>query len=61
MFSSIILVTVLCDVIVCEGSIEQTPVTFVFKEYQYKDSPKNVREKIIIFCFEKRCLNVFIE
>lgn len=22
---------------------EQIPVTFTFKEYQYKDSPKNVR------------------
>ncbi|KAG6465385.1 hypothetical protein O3G_MSEX015121 [Manduca sexta] len=25
----------------CKGSNEQTPVTFTFKEYQYKDSPKN--------------------
>lgn len=25
-----------------EAVAEQNPVTFTFKEYQYKDSPKNV-------------------
>ncbi|XP_061723767.1 uncharacterized protein LOC133529994 [Cydia pomonella] len=26
---------------ICKSVAEQTPVTFTFKEYQYKDSPKN--------------------
>lgn len=26
----------------CKSAADQTPVTFSFKEYQYKDSPKNV-------------------
>ncbi|XP_026332807.1 uncharacterized protein LOC113239863 [Hyposmocoma kahamanoa] len=25
----------------CKSAADQTPVTFSFKEYQYKDSPKN--------------------
>lgn len=27
----------------CKSAADQTPVPFTFKEYQYKDSPKNVR------------------
>lgn len=27
---------------ICKSVAEQTPVTFTFKEYQYKDTPKNV-------------------
>ncbi|XP_063833630.1 uncharacterized protein LOC135082800 [Ostrinia nubilalis] len=29
------------SLVVIETSAEQSPVTFTFKEYQYKDSPKN--------------------
>lgn len=26
----------------CKSAADQAPVTYTFKEYQYKDSPKNV-------------------
>ncbi|KAI8432559.1 hypothetical protein MSG28_013554 [Choristoneura fumiferana] len=29
---------------ICKSVAEQAPVTFTFKEYQYKDSPKNLEE-----------------
>ena len=31
---------------ICRSTADQTHVTFTFKEYQYKDSPKNVRNKL---------------
>lgn len=30
-----------------EAIAEQSPVTFTFKEYQYKDSPKNVSTQFL--------------
>lgn len=39
---------------------EKTPVTFTFKEYQYKDSPKNVgwtRELIEIVAIDQLKIN----
>lgn len=36
--------TILVFIGVSKISADHSPVTFTFKEYQYKDSPKNVRQ-----------------
>lgn len=39
--------------IVFKSVADQSPVIFTFKEYQYKDTPKNVR--LYLSCCDKLC------
>lgn len=46
---------------ICKSVAEQTPVTFTFKEYQYKDTPKNVSIIVdTLFCCKIYFLKVCV-
>lgn len=45
----------------CKSAADQTPVPFTFKEYQYKDSPKNVGVLLIFLYYILKVVIVLVK